>query len=104
MSNITVEVSAAETQVVEVSPPRGYSAYEIAVQQGYEGTESEWLELTQGFYRVWLGRQAADPSVDIYGDPIQAGALYFNTTNGAYREFDGSVWDYLTPQGDYLLV
>lgn len=27
---------------------RGYSAYEIAVQHGYEGTEEEWLESLKG--------------------------------------------------------
>jgi|SRR5690625_697309 len=27
---------------------RGYSAYEIAVQQGFEGTEQEWLESLKG--------------------------------------------------------
>ena len=28
---------------------RGYSAYETAVQHGYEGTEEEWLESLKGF-------------------------------------------------------
>src|SRR5690606_9858438 len=28
--------------------PRGYSAYEIAVQQGFTGTVSEWLDSLQG--------------------------------------------------------
>ena len=28
--------------------PRGYSAYEVAVQNGYEGTEEEWLESLVG--------------------------------------------------------
>lgn len=28
--------------------PRGYSAYAIAVQNGFEGTEAEWLESLQG--------------------------------------------------------
>lgn len=28
--------------IMKVSPPRGYSAYEIAVQYGFEGTEAEW--------------------------------------------------------------
>ena len=27
---------------------RGYSAYEIAVQNGYKGTEAEWLESLKG--------------------------------------------------------
>lgn len=31
-----------------VVSPRGYSAYEIAVQNGYEGTEEEWLASLEG--------------------------------------------------------
>ena len=27
---------------------RGFSAYEIAVQNGYQGTEAEWLESLKG--------------------------------------------------------
>lgn len=27
---------------------RGYSAYEVAVQNGFEGTEQEWLESLKG--------------------------------------------------------
>lgn len=32
--------------------PRGYSAYEIAVQNGFEGTEEEWLESLNGYTPV----------------------------------------------------
>lgn len=39
-----------ENQVGElyVVGTRGYSAYEIAVQEGFEGTEEEWLESLKG--------------------------------------------------------
>lgn len=30
--------------------PRGYSAYEIAVQNGYKGTEEQWIEDLMGSY------------------------------------------------------
>lgn len=33
---------------MSVSTWRGYSAYELAVRNGYEGTESEWLASLQG--------------------------------------------------------
>lgn len=33
---------------MNLSTWRGYSAYEIAVQNGFEGTEAEWLQSLQG--------------------------------------------------------
>lgn len=41
-----ISVSSVELEAAEVMlrGPRGYSAYELAVQDGYEGTEQEWLE------------------------------------------------------------
>lgn len=40
---VRVDVSPP-LQVVQVSPPRGYSAYEVALQQGFVGTKSQWLD------------------------------------------------------------
>ena len=36
------------TGVMEVAGTRGYSAYEVAVLNGYTGTEEEWLESLRG--------------------------------------------------------
>lgn len=58
MSNYHVEISADNTITVGlpstgngVAGPRGekgYSAYEVAVKNGYTGTEAEWLETLKG--------------------------------------------------------
>jgi len=40
----------------------------------------------------YLGAKASDPSVDNDGNALIAGALYFNTTEGVMRAYDGSVW------------
>ena len=43
--NATLDSIDALHVDIELPPgPRGWSAYEIAVQEGFEGTESEWLE------------------------------------------------------------
>lgn len=42
----TYEIDSAV--LLYVKGDRGYSAYEIAVQQGFEGTEEEWLESLKG--------------------------------------------------------
>ena len=47
--NACIKATEEAQEVVDVSRgPRGYSAYEIAVQDGFEGTEEEWLESLQG--------------------------------------------------------
>ena len=40
----------------------------------------------------YLGAKASDPSVDNDGDPLITGALYFNTTDGDMRVYNGSAW------------
>lgn len=40
---VNMETIQLESTVAMEPGPRGYSAYEIAVQNGFEGTEQEWL-------------------------------------------------------------
>lgn len=42
------EMKAGAAMQMQLSSWRGYSAYEIAVQHGFEGTEAQWLESLQG--------------------------------------------------------
>jgi len=42
------EVKAGAAMQMQLSSWRGYSAYEIAVQHGFEGTEAQWLESLRG--------------------------------------------------------
>lgn len=60
---------------------RGYSAYEIAVQNGFEGTQAEWLASLKGepgddAATITVNRKdAVDKNITLYGTdiPIQAG-------------------------------
>lgn len=45
-SNETFNAEFKDVQTLKGD--RGYSAYEIAVQNGFEGTEAEWLESLHG--------------------------------------------------------
>ena len=51
----------------------------------------------------YLGEKTSDPSVDNDGDALITGALYFNSTAGEMRVWDGSAWEaaYL-PASGYL--
>lgn len=65
---------------LELEKWRGYSAYEVAVQNGYTGTQAEWLEdLAGGKIQITVNGKVIDTNGDIKlyaGDiPMEAGAL-----------------------------
>ena len=40
----------------------------------------------------YLGAKTSDPSVDNDGDPLLTGALYFNSSAGLMKVYDGTLW------------
>lgn len=44
------------------------------------------------FTDIYLGDKASDPTVDNDGNPLQTGALYFNTTANSMKVYNGSSW------------
>lgn len=50
--------------------------------------ENAWLE----FNALYLGAFAVAPTVDNEGDPLQVGALYWNSVSNELFAWDGSVW------------
>lgn len=40
----------------------------------------------------YLGAKTSDPTVDNDGDPLVTGALYFNSTDGVMKIYDGASW------------
>ena len=45
------------------------------------------------FDDTYLGAKASDPTVDNDGDALNAGDLYFNTTDNVMKYYDGSSWN-----------
>jgi len=45
------------------------------------------------FLTLYLGSKPADPTVNNSGDPLQVGAIYFNTTNNTPYFWTGSQWN-----------
>lgn len=45
------------------------------------------------FDDTYLGAKASDPTVDNDGDALNAGDLYFNTTDNVLKYYDGSAWN-----------
>ena len=50
--------------------------------------ENSWLE----FNALYLGAFAAAPTVDNEGDPLQVGALYWNSVSSELFAWNGTVW------------
>lgn len=48
MANTTMPLRSCSGMTMNLQSWRGYSAYEIAVQNGYEGTQQQWLESLRG--------------------------------------------------------
>lgn len=44
------------------------------------------------FFTAYLGPLSEDPIVDGNGDPLLAGALYYNTVEGLVKTYSGTVW------------
>jgi hypothetical protein len=45
----------------------------------------------------YLGSKTSDPTVDNDGGALITGALYFNSTIGAMKVYDGAAWDLVAP-------
>ena len=59
-----------------------------AAQQAKADAEAALDEFTD----VYLGEKSSAPATDNDGDALQTGALYFDTTDGAIKVYDGSSW------------
>lgn len=44
------------------------------------------------FQDIYLGAKTSDPTTDNDGNPLQTGALYFNTTSTTFRVYNGTSW------------
>lgn len=73
MMDTTVE----RTMHMSLNSWRGYSAYEVAVQNGFEGSETEWLASLKGepgddAATITVNRkEAVDKNITLYGADIQ---------------------------------
>lgn len=54
------------------------------------------------FQSLYLGAKATAPTTDNEGNPLQVGALYFNTTDGEMYVWAGSAWEFFGQSGFYL--
>ena len=46
-----------------------------------------------GFDDTYLGAKSSEPTVDNDGDALNAGDLYYNTTDNNMKVYNGSAWE-----------
>lgn len=61
---------------------QGYSAYEVAVQNGFQGTEKEWLESLKGYSPVKGKDYWTEEDIDSILEELQEQKLSFKIGNG----------------------
>lgn len=76
--------SATDAQTAQTAAETAQSAAETA--------QSAAETALDNFDDTYLGAKSSDPSVDNDGDPLVAGALYFNTVSAELRAYSGSTW------------
>ena len=74
----------------------GQSAYDIAREHGYTGTEAAWIASTLPKPKYW-GKRSEAPSIDLL-----EGDYYLSSTDGKVYTYDGSTWSSVDWTADTL--
>jgi len=69
------------------------AAAAVAAQAAAEAAAAAAAASEDDFDDTYLGPKASDPTTDNDGDPLNAGDLYFNTTDSSMKVYDGAAWN-----------
>ena len=89
-SNAATSATSAATSATNASTAQ--TAAETA-QTAAEAAQAAAELAADNFDDTYLGAKASDPTVDNDGDALNAGDLYFNTTDNVLKYYDGSAWN-----------
>jgi len=85
----TAQAGIATTKAGEAAASATASASSATAS---EAAKDAALSALDNFQDQYLGDFASDPTTDNDGDPLQAGMLYFNTTDDVMKVYTGSAW------------
>jgi len=85
----TTQAGIATTKAGEAAASATASASSATAS---EAAKDAALSALDNFQDQYLGDFASDPTTDNDGDPLQAGMLYFNTTDDVMKVYTGSAW------------
>lgn len=80
----------------------GYWVLQIDFQHGTDAADDAAqaaIDALDDFTDIFLGAHPADPTTDNDGDPLQVGAVYFNTTLNEMRVWTGTAWQWSGQSG-----
>lgn len=92
----------AATATTKAGEASGSAADAVTAQLAAEAALASTLAAYDNFDDRYLGAKASDPATDNDGDPLVAGALYFQTGSGM-KIWTGTTWEFAyVPGGTYL--
>jgi hypothetical protein len=92
----TTQAGIATTQASNASTSASNAATSASsaasAQSAAETARDQTLAAFDSFDDRYLGQKSTAPTLDNDGDPLVAGALYFNTTTNEMKVWDGTQW------------
>ena len=85
-TNAASSASAAATSATNAATSETNAA---ASATDSSNAASTW----SNYYNTYVGASSSEPTVDVQGNALVAGALYFNTTNNTTYVWTGSAWN-----------
>ena len=82
-------VVTTEANVVLTAADAAATAADVITTAGDVVTLTNLID---DFDDIYLGSKSSDPSLDNDGDPLETGALYFNSVSGVLKVFNGATW------------
>jgi hypothetical protein len=96
----TSATSAAASATAAATSATSASASATAAASSATSAAASW----DSFDDRYLGPKSTAPTVDNDGNPLTAGVIYYNTTDGNMYVYSGSVWVVFTSSGDITSV
>ncbi len=95
-TNAAASAAAASTSATNAATSETNAASSATAAAGSASTATAAsdaaLAALDSFDDRYLGQKASDPTLDNDGNPLVTGALYFNTTDGVMKVYEGSSW------------
>lgn len=88
-TSATNAAGSASSAATQASNAAGSALSAATSAQNAEDTFIEYKS-------TWYGPLASAPSLDPFGNPITVGDVYFDTTDGILKVYDGTVWTVAT--------
>ncbi len=92
VAGISSAVTTVATNIADVQNAEENATAAINAKTAAESARDATLAALDSFDDRYLGQKASDPTLDNDGNALAVGALYFNTTTGVMKVYDGTAW------------